>query len=448
MAGIFGTVPVPQAVERKGKVIATDGQTSFATAGYTVGYVDVWLDGLQLEDVADYAATNGSDIVLVLGTNLNQVFKWAARVPVETINQVFTGSTQIAALGDVTPGSAVVTSLNGGQLGGNRNLIINGAMTVDQRAKGVAVTGITTSAYHTVDRWQLVLSGAGTWTMAQVASSIAGHGKALRFTCTTANASLGAGDHMFFRTKLEGQDLQHILKGTANAKNLSLSFPVLCDDTKTFVVELYDFDNTRHVCGTMTISSGGTEQDVSFDFPADVTGAFGDDANASLGMNIWLAAGSDYTSGTLATSWASVSTANRAVGCSNLADAVSNYFEITGIQLEVGSTATPFEHESYGVTKAKCQRYYYQTSELKLWATPRFSLSTGTGYGAWYFPVAMRAAPTFTESGTWSSTTGYGGDPLLNVAQVDYASIKTTNTIAANGNLYLHGGNLHFDAEL
>ena len=300
----------------------------------------------------------------------------------------------------------------------NRSLIINGAMQVDQRNAGVAVTGITSGVTFVADRWAFEVGTCGTWTVQQVASSIAGFGKAVRVTCTSS-ASLSAGSYVHLYTSLEGQDVQQLLKGTTNAKDLSLSFPILCDDTKTFVVEIRDRDNDRHICGTMTVTSGGVEQDVSFNFAGDTTGSFDDDNNQSFQMIIWLAAGSNYSSGTLATSWASRVNANRAVGASNLADATSNYFEITGVQLEVGDTATPFEHRSYGQELALCQRFY-ETGRYYVQAT---SVSGSLGTTA-TFKLSKRAAPTVT----FSNLTGVIGG----IASTGLDSVRSYGSVGAS----------------
>ena len=114
-------------------------------------------------------------------------------------------------------------------------------------------------------------------------------------------------------------------------------------------------------------------------------------------MIIWLAAGSNYSSGTLATSWASRVNANRAVGASNLADATSNYFEITGVQLEVGDTATPFEHRSYSDQLQGCQRYYFEARRGSYPEAYHYYARSNTAVvGNVPFPVTMRATPSVT----------------------------------------------------
>lgn len=279
--------------------------------------------------------------------------------------------------------------------GAVHNVIINPEMRVDQRAKGAAVTGITSTGYHAVDRWEFQRSGAGTWTVEQ-GDGWGPYANSLKVTCTAAKASLGANDFVKLRTQLEGQDLQHFRKGDANALAMSLGLDIKCDDTKSFVVELKDEDNTRHIAGLMTVSASDTDERFTFTFDGDTTGAFDNDENASLELNIWLVAGSNFTSGTLATAWAAVTNANRAVGCSNLADAVNNYFEITGVQLEAGDTASDFAHENLSDTFQRCLRYL----EVKEYAngnhvTLGYSSSSTEGFTMMdFFP--KRAIPSIT----------------------------------------------------
>lgn len=305
-----------------------------------------------------------------------------------------------AGTGDVEVLSAAkartILNVEDGATASIPNLIINGAMQVAQR--GTSETGVTTSGYYAVDRWKFEINAAGTWTVEQ-GSGLGEHANSLKVTCTTADASLAAGDYVILSTALEGQDLQHLRKGTVDAKSLSLGFLVKSDETKTFVCELYDYDNGRHVCGSMTISSSGVEQEVSFTFAGDVTGAFDNDVNNSFQLNIWLAAGSTFTSGTLATSWTTVVQANRAAGCGNLADATNNYFEITGVQLVPGETLPPFRHEPYGDVLQKCLRYFetFDARELSV-GVSKAALTTGQLERGVSYSVEKRATAAVSIS--------------------------------------------------
>jgi hypothetical protein len=243
-----------------------------------------------------------------------------------------------------------------------RNLIINGAMQVAQR--GTSTASITTTGYYTADRWAFINTTMGTWTQSVENDAPTGLGfvKSLKVLCTTADASPAAGDFMNVQQIFEGQNLQSICKGTSSAKQLTLQFWVKANVTGTYIARLGDGDNTRSVSAAYTIASSGTWEKKTIVFPADTTGVFDNDNNASLRLVFQLGAGSDRTSGTLQTTWASSVTADEAVGQTNLAAATDNYWQITGVQLEVGAVATPFEFKPIEQDLSECQRYYQQLS--------------------------------------------------------------------------------------
>tara|TARA_S200002703_G_scaffold157021_1_gene163920 strand:+ start:477 stop:1598 length:1122 start_codon:yes stop_codon:yes gene_type:complete len=241
-------------------------------------------------------------------------------------------------------------------------IIINGDMHVAQRA--TSVTSVTSSAYQTVDRFKFSLSSAGTWTVTQADDAPTGSGfqHSFKIDCTTADASLAASDFMTISTQLEGQDLQMFKKGTSSAEKMTISFWVKATKTGTNILEVDDNDNGRSISQAYTISSANTWEKKVLSFDADTTGAFDNDNASSLRLFWWLGAGSNYQSGTLATSWASTTNANRVVGQVNNADSTDNNWQITGIQLEVGdfdaNSIAPFQHESYGDSLQRCQRYF------------------------------------------------------------------------------------------
>ena len=246
-------------------------------------------------------------------------------------------------------------------VGGAANVVINGAMQVAQR--GTSTASITTSGYYTADRFAIEIATLGTWTQTVENDAPTGSGfrKSLKMNCTTADASPAAGDLLVVAHRIEGQNLQQFLKGTASAKQFVFSFWVKGTTTGTYICELEDADNSRSVSVSYAINAANTWEKKTITFPADTTGAFDNDNAKSLTINFWLGAGSTYTSGTLATTWGSITSANRAVGVTNLAGATNRSWQITGVQLEAGSVATPFEFEDYGTTLAKCQRYYQKS---------------------------------------------------------------------------------------
>ena len=239
-----------------------------------------------------------------------------------------------------------------------RNIFINGDMSIAQRA--TSATGLTGSSYPTIDRMSMQAASAGTWTQSQSTDVPTGEGfaKSLKMDCTTANGSLSSGSYLIIDQRFEGQMLQHLKKGTSNAQKVTLSFFVKSAKTGTYIVNIRDDDNTRNISKSYTISSADTWEKKVLVFDADTSGALDNDNAQSFAVLFFLAAGSDRSSGTLATSWESTTNANRAVGQVNLADSTDNDWYLTGVQLEVGDTASDFEHLPFDVNLTRCQRYF------------------------------------------------------------------------------------------
>ena len=255
--------------------------------------------------------------------------------------------------------AAELAALIGGTSGSslsNRNLIINGAMQVAQRSTSLTVGDST--EYKTLDRFAIAINGttAGRATMSQATDAPNGFGNSMKFDVTTADTSIGASEAFGFAQRIEGQNLQQLAKGTADAKVSTLSFYAK-GTAKTYIVEVRDA-NSRQVSATFDVTTSW--QRFEIEIPADTTGTIANDNSTELQILWWLHAGSDYTSGTLNTSWATSTNANRMVGCDSIFDSTSNELLITGIQLEVGEQATPFEHRSYGDELLACMRYYQQ----------------------------------------------------------------------------------------
>ena len=309
-----------------------------------------------------------------------------------------------------------------------RNIIINGDMSLAQRA--TSVTGITGGSYHTVDRFGLNLD-LGTWTQSQSTDVPTGQGfaKSLKMDCTTANASPSSGILAEVRQKIEGQNLQYLKKGTSSAESTTLSFWVKSNKTGTYICELLDNDNSRQISKSYTISSANTWEKKTLTYAGDTSGAFGNDNGASLELHFWLGAGSNYTSGTLSTTWTSITTANRAVGQVNLADSTSNEWYVTGIQLEAGTTASEFEFLPVDVNEQRCLRYFYIHEPTDAFYAP---YASNDAYNVYWnnFPVPMRATPTVTETSSrgWNigNATKYNfagyRDPAGNYVPPDYTA--------------------------
>tara|TARA_B100000035_G_C21027128_1_gene566739 strand:+ start:1697 stop:2794 length:1098 start_codon:yes stop_codon:yes gene_type:complete len=349
-----------------------------------------------------------------------------------------------------------------GQLSGRRNMIINGAYQIAQRATSSTGQGAD-EGYKTVDRWNYTVGGtatAGRFTLTQDTSDAPtseGFGFCTKFDCTTADTSIAAGEALIWRTKLEGGDLQGIKKGTSNAEKITLSFYAK-GTAATYAVELHDEDNSRHNTQKFTVTTSWQRFELTF--AADTTGEFNNDQAASLGIAFWLHGGSDYTGGTFTSNtWASRTAANVAVGIDSFYSSTDNEFFITGIQLEVGSVATPFEHRSFGEEMQLCQRYFVRLSRNDTYG--EFFLlrtyDTSNGTCAHHLPVPMRTSPTLETSTVNSSNFAYSLSALsIGHASTNFQNVElfATGSFTANGAAVVQKANntdvitIDFKAEL
>ena len=290
----------------------------------------------------------------------------------------------------------------------NRNMVINGAMNVAQR--GTSSTGLGASAgYFTCDRWKMDFNvTAGRLTMTQTADGPVGFANCIKLDCTTADTSIAAGEYIMLEQRFEGQNLQRIGKGETGAKEVTLSFYVKANGVFTYAVELFDNDNTRQITKLFTTSTSWNR--IELTFPADVddgSSPLDDDNERSLLVTFWLHSGSNYAGGTLnSSSWANVTNANRAAGIGSFFSSTDNNFFITGVQLEVGSSATPFEHEPYEVTQAKCYRYTQRHPSIDSGETFNHIANGFAGSATETFHFCrhyetMRAEPTLTNNGSF-----------------------------------------------
>jgi len=358
--------------------------------------------------------------------------------------------------------AAELAALIGGQKAlGHKNLVKNGAMVVAQRA--TSASGDTTGTVRTVDRMNPEISSAGTWTQSQSTDVPSGQGfvNSFKLDCTTADASLSAGDVVIFGYRMEGIELQRLNYGTSGAKNTVLSFWVKTNKTGNYVVQFQNIRSTIRTCSLLyTVSSANTWQKVEFPIPADTAATFDNDNLLSGILYWWLASGTTYTSGTLNTTWADRVNANNAAGLNvNLADSTDNEWYITGIQLEEGDVATAFEHEDYATTLAKCQRYFENiefTNGSVVTVGQVYSSHTAAA-APLRFKVTKRAAPTVTLPPTGRNTgninflmasAGYvptsDGSIAVNFISVDSCTLQASgyNTFGANGDaswVYMNG---------
>ena len=378
-----------------------------------------------------------------------------------------TKAAELAKMGEV---------LTNSQIGGRRNIVINGAMQVAQRG----TTGTLNnggSDFHSADRFYSSEEGAftGAFTVSNDTDSPAGFSNSTKWDCTTADTTLGAGDSFFVDHKIEAQNLQQLSYGTSDALKMTLSFFIKSNKTGTYVAWLYNYDANRQVSALYTISVANTWEHKTLTFPADTTGSFNNDNGVGMVIRFIMGSGTTYTSGTAPSAWQSLVDANRYVGQTvNLADSTDNFMNITGIQLEVGSQATPFEHRSFGEELALCQRYYYKsmdgspadnipnTDNTSSNGQLGIAMYSATAGRTPYFqnPVQMRADPSVTVySSERANTSGKFGlfnqtswvatsdtSPTVDIGRVTFSITHGSNLTA--GYTYLLAGGFDADSEL
>lgn len=349
---------------------------------------------------------------------------------------------QLADLGNQVDDGAITGS----------NMVINGAMQVAQRSS--SVTGVTSNGYYTCDRMEVNVSNLGAYTVTQENDAPEGFVNSLKIDCTTADASPASSDYVFFTHKLEGQDLQHLKKGTSNALPVTLSFWVKSNMTGTYQFNLRDNDNVRYISASYTIDASGAWEYKTITLAGDTTGVLDNDANESLKLEWWLDSGSNFNSGTLNTSWAAASNANRNAGATvNIGDSTSNYWQITGVCLNVGDSAIDFPHESYGDTLAKCQRYFERQTGIDGIGV---SSSASNCYGGALRYNFKRTTPTISirDSGgtankiTWNTAGVSGENVSSSVTSTTISATRpfTTSTTSARNSFVISV--LDIDAEL
>ena len=301
---------------------------------------------------------------------------------------------------------AVTNEKTAGVGGGGKNVIVNSEMVVSQRATSFASVGNV----YTLDRFAFYKQNSGAaFTVTQNSvTDLPGFSKSLKVDCTTADTSLASNEQAYISHKLEGKQLQRFAKGHgSDALPMTLSFYVKTNKTGLYTVTIFDRDNTRKVNGSYTVANANWARH-TITFPADASGKLDNDNNSSLELFFNLYAGADTNTGTLSETWAASVDAGSTTGQVNFADNTSNDWEITGIQLETGSTATPFEHRILDDHMALCRRYYIKQSN------PYYLTQYGVNAICNIpFPVQMRSQPAMAKVGG-ATVVSFGGTSYTN----------------------------------
>ena len=335
---------------------------------------------------------------------------------------------------------------------GRRNILYNGAMQVAQR--GTSFSGGTSNALYTLDRWATAVGSSFNLDTTITQSTTVPSGEGFKYSLKVeadAVVSTTSGQNGGITQRLEAQDVSRLGYGTSSAKSLTLSFWVRSNKTGTYCAQLQtnignsDGSNRYSHVKEYTISSANTWEKKILTFPGH-TGQAIDSANTNDGLRVnwWLA--SDAADNQTANTWNQVAAYGSTSNQVDFMDSASNEWYLTGCQLEVGDTATEFEHRPFGEELSLCQRYYYQMGPHS--GSQRFGIdglySNGTGAGLnlmFTHPTTMRAAPTLTAGASFNGTTTFSNDE-------QHIFMYTTNHATGRVTCEISSGTTTVDAEL
>ena len=341
----------------------------------------------------------------------------------------------------------------------HKNMVINGAMNVAQRS--TSETAQHTTGYITCDRFQLFFANEDELrlTVTQDTDSPSGFSNSFKIQTTTAESAVAADENVLLMQRIEAQDLQQLGYGTSAAKKATVSFYVKSSVAATYGFNAYHSDGNKVFGQSYTISSANTWERKTITIDANTSDAINDDNGIGLQLSWQLVAGTNFTSGSNS-SWETNAEAKQAVGhTANAVGTTTNgTWQITGVQMELGEQATPFEHRSFADELARCHRYFHQFQKSSEGGEIIIAgaTSSATAFNAHMF-MPMRAAPTVTfptsasvrqGSGTfnvssWSASTHHPNGTFNLFASM--ASSATANTASF---AYSFQNDISFDAEL
>ena len=382
-----------------------------------------------------------------------------------------TKAAELAKMGEV---------LTNSQIGGRRNIVINGAMQVAQRGTSVTGLGASSSGYGSLDRMGYFQgNSAGRWTMSQESDAPDGFSKSLKCACTTADTSIASNEYFHLNYALEGQDLQQLNYNTANAKTTTVSFYVKGNATAsyTFIAQYHKSGGTaRWFSKEIAVTTSWVKHEITIVGDTDTNSNYAiDDSNSGVwAFMFWLHGGTNYSSGTFVDgAWAERDYTNTLNdNQTSFFDSTSRTFFITGLQFEVGSQATPFEHRSFGEELQLCQRYFQKivasSSEQSLTlASGGQAFSASSAYVYNDLPVTMRSKPSISNSisalGNFGSFDHDGSGMAIsgvsiitsrsNSDRVTSSLTVASGSFTAGQSVQIDGGNLNgsfiaFDSEL
>jgi hypothetical protein len=325
------------------------------------------------------------------------------------------------------------SSINGGQIAGFRNRIINGAMVIDQRNAGASVT--PANQQYLVDRWKAIAFQASKFSVQQNAGAVTppdGFTNYLGATSLSAY-TVGSGESFSIVQTVEGFNISDLGWGTANAQTISLSFKVRSSLTGTFGGALWNTDATRSYPFSYTISAANTWETKTITIVGDTSGTWLTTNGAGVNVNFSLGTGSTLSN--TAGAWAA-GNFNSATGAVSVVGTSGATFYITGVQLEAGSTATPFEQRLIGTELMLCQRYavVYNSNDSNQSNRIAFGMASNAtrAFCMVKHPVTMRAKPSLSSAGVFI---------LSDTANADNVTSSTIQSVTSD----VHQTNIEAD---
>jgi len=339
-----------------------------------------------------------------------------------------------------------IPNINGGQVGGRRNIFMNGAMTVNQRESttGLSYFNPVTSSIYTLDRWTVFNGNSFDTDSAQITKSTQspdGFSSSMKWDIGNTETP-SSNQNCGIEQKIEGQDLQGLAYGTSSAKTMTLSFHVYSNKTGTYCVQLLQPDGTKYQLHEYTVSSSNTWEKKTITVVGNTSDAINDDNTVGMRILWHLTCGSSQTE-SAASTWTGsgggqfAATSNQV----NLWDNASNHWYLTGCQLEIGTTATEFEYRSFGDELSLCERYYQLIMQDDLGGGGRTGGVGGTPYtdsSSVYCPILyrcrMRTKPTLESTASSTFRTRRGNSVAFNGFSGFNDAGDHSGTIITNGN--------------
>ena len=330
-----------------------------------------------------------------------------------------TKAAELAKMGEV---------LTNSQIGGRRNIIINGAMQVTQR--GTDLNDLSNGDY-TADRFQVTKANTDQLVVNYDHSTDTPDefSNSLKLSVGTVESALESNEYLMINQRIEAQNLQHLKYGTSSAEKLTLSFHVKSSVTGTYVISVFQQDASKYYSTTYTVNSANTWEYKTVKINGNTSDIINNDNGSGLRLSWTLSSGSNFTSGSN-DAWGASS--NWAVGhnASWITTSSATFF-LTGVQLEVGSQVTPFEHRSFGEELALCQRYYAHYGANNGYG--RLALgenATTTEAQNYIFPaVEMRAVPAMVTSGNVNHYALYNSASIKTVTGIILGSASSTKVV-------------------